>query len=400
MRGEALQDRYRVALLMFGVGWGANHFSALLLVYRDEGHSAGAVAAMFGAYALGLVPALALAGPLSDRIGRKRVLWPAVALSALASLVLIAGASSGGLIFAGRILAGVATGAAMASGTPWVRQLSRGSGAGVAAVALSAGFGGGPLVSGMIAQWLPEPLILPYAGHLLLLALLAVLAFRVKEPPIASPAGGPRTAEAGRKPHRLLSIAFLLGVGLWAPWVFGSASISLATVPALPGVQEVFHAAPVFTSGMIAGLTMLTGVAVQPVALRINRASRTGATVTGLMLAASGLTGASLVVSPDQQLGWWGPLLVSMLLGSAYGFLMVSGLVEIEHMAPPHRHGAFAAAYYALTYLGFAWPYLLTLLGEVQPLSLWLLAAAGVVVLIIPVKVLVGHVPRDAAGSL
>lgn len=396
-----MPDRIKVALLMFGVGWGANHFTALLVLYRAEGYSEGIAAAMFGMYALGLVPALALAGPLSDRIGRKRVLWPAVALSALASLVLLAGASSAEILFAGRVLAGIATGAAMTAGTPWVRELCRGSGAGIAAVALSAGFGGGPLFSGMIAQWLLAPLILPYVVHVLLLVLLALLAFSAKEPAVAPMTGGGEDSptQAKRRPHRLLSLAFILGVGLWAPWVFGAASISLATVPTLPGVQEIFRPAPVALSGLIAGVTMLAGVLVQPVALRVNRVSRTGATVTGLMLAVTGLTGASLLATPNLQLGWWAPFLVSTVLGSAYGFLMVSGLVEVEHMAPAHRHGAFAAAYYALTYLGFAWPYLLALLSELQPMSMWLLVAAGAVVLIIPVKLLVGHVPRGAADS-
>lgn len=394
-----MSDRYKVALLMFGVGWGANHFTGLLLLYREEGYSAGTAAAMFGTYALGLVPALACAGPLSDRIGRKRVLWPAVAISALASLVLMAGVSSVGLLFAGRVLAGIATGAAMAAGTPWVRELSAGSGAGIAAIALSAGFGGGPLVSATIAQWLPASLIFPYLVHMLLLALLTLLAFRAKEPAAAASTAGHVPTQVEKREHRLFSVAFLLGVALWAPLVFGAASVSLATVPELPGVQEIFRSTPIFASGLIAGVTMLVGVLVQPVALGINRASRTGATVTGLVLAVAGLAGAALLASPEQQWGWWAPLVVSAILGAAYGFLMVSGLVEVEQMAPAHRHGTFAAAFYALTYCGFAWPYLLALLGQLQPLSIWLLAAAGMVVLIIPVKLLVGHVPRGPAGS-
>jgi hypothetical protein len=42
--------------------------------------------ALFGSYAAGLVPALFLAGPLSDRLGRRRVAIPGIALSAVASL--------------------------------------------------------------------------------------------------------------------------------------------------------------------------------------------------------------------------------------------------------------------------------------------------------------------------
>jgi MFS family permease len=44
--------------------------------------------ALFGIYALGLVPALLLGGPLSDRWGRSRILQPAAVFSVLATVVL------------------------------------------------------------------------------------------------------------------------------------------------------------------------------------------------------------------------------------------------------------------------------------------------------------------------
>jgi len=43
----------RIAFAMFAVGWGANQFSPMLIVYRHElGLGAGAVAALFLVYAL------------------------------------------------------------------------------------------------------------------------------------------------------------------------------------------------------------------------------------------------------------------------------------------------------------------------------------------------------------
>ena len=57
----------RVALAMFGIGWGANQFAPMLLVYRANQHlSEAAVTAMFGVYALGLIPALLVAGSSSQ----------------------------------------------------------------------------------------------------------------------------------------------------------------------------------------------------------------------------------------------------------------------------------------------------------------------------------------------
>ena len=59
-----------VAAVLVGAGWGSNQFTPMLLVYRDAlGLSAGSLEAMFGVYALGLIPGLLLAGPLLGRQG-------------------------------------------------------------------------------------------------------------------------------------------------------------------------------------------------------------------------------------------------------------------------------------------------------------------------------------------
>src|SRR5919201_2708045 len=84
-----------VAAVLVGAGWGTNQFTPLLLVYRQSlGLGTGTLEAMFGLYALGQIPGLLLAGPLSDARGRRTVVIPAAGLSLLASLVLAAGANA------------------------------------------------------------------------------------------------------------------------------------------------------------------------------------------------------------------------------------------------------------------------------------------------------------------
>ncbi len=155
----------RAALGLFVVGWGANQFAALLPVYRvEDGATDGQVTALFGAYAIGLVPPLLLVAPVSDRIGRRRVLRPVLVLSFIATVVLMVGGSNLTILLVGRLLAGIASGAAFAPGTAWVKELTTGpagTGARRAAIALSAGFGTGPLVAGIFAQWAPSATVLP-----------------------------------------------------------------------------------------------------------------------------------------------------------------------------------------------------------------------------------------------
>jgi MFS family permease len=61
-------------VVLFVVAFGTNVPTPLLLVYRDAlGLSATALTGAFGLYAAGLVPMLLLAGPASDRFGRRRL---------------------------------------------------------------------------------------------------------------------------------------------------------------------------------------------------------------------------------------------------------------------------------------------------------------------------------------
>src|SRR5215470_7369103 len=89
------------AAVLLGVGWGAQQFTPMLLVYRQAlGLTTGTLEAMFGVYALGLIPGLLLAGPLSDARGRRTVVLPAAGLSLVASLALAAAGLGAGFAVA------------------------------------------------------------------------------------------------------------------------------------------------------------------------------------------------------------------------------------------------------------------------------------------------------------
>src|SRR4029077_196921 len=130
----------------------------------------------------GLIPGLLVGGPLSDVRGRRAVVVPAAWLSLVATLVLAAAGPSIALLFAGRLLAGVSSGAMFSAGTAWLRELSAqgvlhsSRAARRTAVAMTAGFALGPLVAGLLAQWAPDAGTVPYLPHVALaLAVLALL---------------------------------------------------------------------------------------------------------------------------------------------------------------------------------------------------------------------------------
>src|SRR5690349_12228537 len=347
-----------IAFAMFAVGWGANQFSPMLIVYRHElGLTAGAVAGLFLVYALTLVPGLLVGGPASDRFGRRPVVWPFVALSPLATLLLVLGPRSLAMIAVGRALAGLCSGVVFGAATAWVQEVSLDEGLSVrrSALALTAGFGLGPVVAAVLAQWAGDPLVVPYLPHLVIGTAAAVLlawtpsgvAPRAPAPVRSrlSPATVRRWPPAAVRTRR-----FWLAVAPGSPLVFGSVALAIVVLP-----EDVTSARTLSAgfAGLMTALSFAAGVAVQPFARRL-RDMLTGA-VAGLACAAAGTAvGIGAVAGPDRVLAG----AAAVLLGLAYGLCLVSGLRQAEQMAAPDERGAVVACYYALAYLGFAAPYL------------------------------------------
>ena len=196
----------RIAFAMFAVGWGANQFSPMLIVYRHELRlGAGAVAGLFLVYALTLIPGLLIGGPASDRFGRRPVVLPFVALSPLATLLLVLGPRSLVMIAIGRALAGLCSGVVFGAATAWVQEVSPDDGMSArrSALALTAGFGLGPVVAAVLAQWAGDPLVVPYLPHLLIGGAAAVALARTPEGTAARPGTADRAAlAAGRGAHQ------------------------------------------------------------------------------------------------------------------------------------------------------------------------------------------------------
>jgi hypothetical protein len=374
----------RVCGVMFAVGWGANQFSSLLLAYEQRrGLSEGTADALFGVYALGLIPALLLLGPVSDARGRRVITCGACLLSGVATCALIAGDHALALLFAGRLLAGAASGAAFAAGTAWVKELSVAphdpgadaeAGARRAAIALSAGFGLGPLVAGLLAEWAPHPLLVGYLPHLAVVALVVV-------PGLAAPETVPtrQRMAAARRSVLVASAAtrrFRTVVGPSAPWVFLAPSVAFAVLPAM--IASELGSFRIGFAALTAALTLGVGVLIQPLARRIDRTGPGRGLIAGLTATLAALALAALAVSARS---WPLALPADVLFGAGYGLSLVSGLLEVQGLAAPGELASLTAIFYALTYVGFAAPLAIAELERVMAPAVVLLAGAGLAAL-------------------
>ncbi len=366
-----------VAAVLLGTGWGAQQFTPMLLEYsRALGLSTGTLTAMFGVYALGLIPGLLLCGPLSDTWGRRRVVWPAAAVSFVSSVLLAAAGHHVPLLFAGRLLAGLSSGAVFGAGTAWLREVSQppwgtasdGAAARRAVIAMTAGFAAGPLAAGLLAQWAPAPAITAYLPHIALMAVVLVLLRTAPE----TVAGG------ARRPLRLVppglgSRRFRTVVVPLAPWVFAAPAVAFALLPTVVGAGRVDNG--IALTAAVSALTALCGVLIQPLARRLDAQDRGNRAATvGLAVLAAALVLAALAAH-DRQV--WLLVPGAVLFGSAYGLTLVAGLIEVHRIASQDALAGLTAAYYMLAYLGFAVPSLLVLAAHLASYAVLLVIAAA-----------------------
>jgi len=365
-----------VGLAVAAVGWGAQQFAPLLLMYQDElDLTTTTIQAVFGLYVLGLIPGLLLGGPVSDRYGRRRVMAPTLAASVVATVLLMLGGTGIGWLFAGRMVAGVASGAAFSSGAAWIKELSGATpgGARRVTVAMTAGFGLGPLVAGVLAQWAPAPTVLPYVPHLVLAAVAFGPALRASE--TRRPDGLTGLRQQFRIPE-IRARRFRAVVVPLAPWVFGSAAVALAYLPGLVRTHLGGHA--VAFSALVTLLTAGAGILVQPLARRVDDPVRPRLLSTALAIVVIGLLVGAAAAAAAQ------PLLVigaALVLGAGYGCCQVCGLLEVQRMARPDRLAGLTAAYQAISYLGFAAPFPLAWATRAVPAADLLVAVAALAAL-------------------
>ncbi|MCD2185997.1 MFS transporter [Actinomycetospora soli] len=337
-----------VGLALFTVAWGGNQFTPLMVMYRElGGFSLATVDVLLGAYVLGIVPGMLVGGPLSDRLGRRPLMLAAPPLAIAGSVVLAVGGDTVPLLLAGRVLAGLALGVAMAVGSTWIQELSGTGGASRAALSLTLGFLLGPAAAGVLAQWAPAPEVLSYAVHVLVGIPLGLLALRAPET-LTRPSSG-RLRDDLRIPLRGQR-EFWTVVAPVAPWVFTCAGVAYAVLPSLVAAAVPGHA--IAFAALMTAVTLVAGVAAQAAARRLGLDDARG----GIVAAAVAVVGMALAAWTAATPGVVLAVVSAAVLGVGYGFALVGGLAEVQRIAAPRHLAGLTAVFYALAYVGFLVP--------------------------------------------
>jgi MFS family permease len=364
-----LSDESRLSLALFGVGWGANQFTPLLVVYRTRfGLSAAMLGALFGCYALGLIPGLLAGGPLSDARGRKPVVLPFLVVSVLATGILIAGSVWEPALAIGRVIAGLVSGVVFGAGSAWLLETSPSRNPKRAALAVTAGFCLGPLVAGVVADVLPWPTIVPYLPHLVLMAVALPGAFAARE-----------TGVVGARHHRTppspdVRRLFRRRIIPLAPFVFASVGVTVVVLPTrFPSLPH-----PVTVVGLMNGITLGAGALIQRLGRRLEGAAPGRAAQAGLLCAVLGWALAGWTAAQPTIAG---VVLTMLLMGAAYGLCLVGGMAEVGRMASDVTRGTLVGWFYAWAYVGFGAPFLVSWAGHHLGVPQALLVGSAVAVL-------------------
>jgi len=363
---------FRLMALAFAVTMlGTTLPTPLYVLYqRQLGFSTLMVTVIYAVYAVGVLTALVLVGQLSDEIGRRRTLLPGLLCSVLSAVAFLA-AHGLPLLFAGRLLSGLSAGIFTGTATAAlvdlaaVGRVTAERASLVATAANMGGLGSGPLLAGVVAEFGPAPLRLPFAVDLGLLAVAVAGMWFVPEtvrnarrrprlraarPRVPAGMRGEfvRAATAGFAGFAVLGLftavapSFLgkvLGVhspalsGALVFTVFAASTVGQATlVPQLGS-----HSLPAGCLGLIAGMALLAAA---------------------LLAESAGLLVAGAVVA-----------------GLGQGVSFRAGLTAVNARAPGGQRAAVASMFFIVVYVALSLP----VVGEGLAAEAIGLRAAGIV---------------------
>lgn len=299
----------------------------------------------FGVYALAVLGGLLILGELSAHLGRRPVLLGALALQTVA-VVLFATASSFEPLFLGRVLQGIAAGAALGTLGAAMIEAHHEHGTIASSAAPGAGTGLGALAAGLTVSYLPWP------THLIYLALVAVFALQALGVVALLDATPTRTGLLGSLRPRLAVPATARSAFLAAaPAAF--AVWSLAGLYGSVGPALLRTMAP--NSPTVLGGLALFVLAAAGSATTIALRARDGRwqMYAGLTAVILGVAGLAAAIATGSVAGFFAATVVA---GVGFGGGLQGSIRTTVSLVEPHERAGLLAAVYLVSYAGMGAP--------------------------------------------
>jgi MFS family permease len=328
----------------------------LYAIYQQrDGFPTYVITIIFASYAVGVMASLYLAGHVSDWLGRRRVALLAVLTEALSAAVFLLWQDVPGLLIA-RFICGIGVGVLTATATAHLselRQVARpdedpSRSALISSMVNLGGLAFGPLVGGLLAQYVDAPLERPYEIFLVLLLLSAVgiaLVPETVERQEERPAYRPQRVAL---PSSAKPLFFASAIGAFAAFAIFGLFTSLAPT----FLAGTLHHTSRLLAGVVTFVVFLAGAGSQVVFVRLTRPHQLR---LGLVAMSVGLIGVALGgLLPNL----WIFIVGGVVAGAGVGLVFRGAVATAASLAAPSSRGEVLAALFLIAYAGLAIPVL------------------------------------------
>jgi MFS family permease len=344
------------------------------------------ITVIFASYAVGVMASLYLAGHVSDWLGRRRVALLAVLAEALSAAIFLIWPAVPGLLIA-RFICGVGVGVLTATATAHLSELRQTARPGedpsrsalISSMVNLGGLAFGPLVGGLLAQYVDAPLQRPYEIFLVLLlisalgiALVPETVERLEERPAYRP-------QRVALPSAARPLFFASAIGAFAAFAIFGLFTSLAPT----FLAGVLHHTSRLLAGVVTFAVFAAGAGSQAVFVRMSRPRQLR---LGLVAMTVGLVGVA-VGGLIPNLGLF--VVGGVVAGAGVGLVFRGAVATAASLADPSSRGEVLAALFLIAYAGLAIPVLLIGLGiALLPAQVALLIFSVLILILVNAAVL------------
>jgi len=335
--------------VLFG---GSTLVTPLYIMYKQVfGFSQISLTLIYAVYVIGNICGLLLFGRLSDQVGRRPVAAAGIGLMIIGALVFLFARGIGAL-YLGRILSGLAVSIGAGTGTAWLADLideeSKSRATVIASSANFIGVGVAALISGVLAEYLPWPLHLPFIVYLLALIAVAALVLMVPET-VTLPR--PCLKDLSIRPRA--SVPSEIRAEFVAPAVTGFGSMALvgfyaALAPSL--LADQLHV----TNHAIAGAIFLELAVFVAGAIYVTRSLSSRST---MLLALALMPPSVALIVAAQLLASMALLILATAVCAIAAGLGYRGSLQVTNqIAPQDRRAEIVSSYFICVFAGNALP--------------------------------------------
>jgi predicted MFS family arabinose efflux permease len=338
------------AITFMSLYFAAGALMPLLVVYQRQWDLPPTVLALaFAVFAIGFLATVLTVGSLSDHVGRRPVLVGALMVQLVSNLAFLF-APDVGWVIVGRVLQGMATGAATTAFTAALVEIAppnrKRLGVILGSICLTGGLAAGSLLAGFLIQFTAMANSIVFVG-LSVATILGVVVIAFSPESLVSTPGALRSLIPRVAVPPSARAEFVAGAPVIAAiWMLSGLSGGLA--PAL--VRSNFHV----DSGLLNGVSGFVAPAASAgIGLGFARLDPRRSMIIGIFMS---IAGAADIVGGLAG-GWLPVMIIGQAIGGAgFGASFTAFLRLVVGLVAPHEHAGIAAVSYLLSYSAFGIP--------------------------------------------